>query len=114
MTTNIRTIERDELARRIASSTPPALFEVLPARYWASGHLPSARAMPPDLVAELAAQHLPDKDAEVVLYCSNRSCGNSHAAAARLVALGYTNVRVYAGGKADWAEAGLSLEEVGS
>jgi hypothetical protein len=35
---------------------------------------------------------------------------NSDIAANKLVALGYTNVREYAEGNADWIEAGLPVE----
>jgi rhodanese-related sulfurtransferase len=36
---------------------------------------------------------------------------NSHQAAERLAAQGYSNVYVYAGGKKDWQQAGLKLEK---
>jgi len=61
-------------------------------------------------VERLAAGVLPDKSAEIVVYCASRSCQNSHIAAARLAQLGYENVAVYAGGKQDWSEAGLAVE----
>jgi rhodanese-related sulfurtransferase len=44
------------------------------------------------------------------VYCANLECANSDLAAERLLALGYHDVRVYAGGKADWVAAGLPLE----
>ena len=43
-------------------------------------------------------------------YCSNTACQNSQIALAQLRSMGYTNVRKYAEGKQDWAEAGLPLE----
>jgi 3-mercaptopyruvate sulfurtransferase SseA len=48
--------------------------------------------------------------AEIVVYCANRQCQNSHIAAHHLSVLGYTNVSVYTGGKQDWEEAGLPFE----
>jgi rhodanese-related sulfurtransferase len=45
-----------------------------------------------------------------VLYCSDSSCLASGNVARELEALGYTNVRVYEGGKQDWVEAGLPVE----
>ena len=53
---------------------------------------------------------LPDRDARIVVYCSDGPCPNSRIAAARLTALGYTDVRDYHEGKAEWREAGLPLE----
>lgn len=103
-------IERDELAARLRGGAPLALFEVLAERHWASGHLPGALAMPPDTIAEVAAATRTAKNDEIVVYCANLACRNSHTAAAKLRSLGYGRVRVYAGGKADWQDAGLALE----
>lgn len=66
-------------------------------------------------VDEQAPERLPDKDAAIVTYCASLACPNSAIAANWLVALGYTNVREYAAGIADWIEAGLPVEgEVGA
>ena len=62
------------------------------------------------IVSVRAAALLPDKDAAIVTYCSNISCPNSSQVAAALERLGYTNVRKYAEGIQDWAEAGLPTE----
>jgi rhodanese-related sulfurtransferase len=61
-------------------------------------------------VRALAPGLLPDKAAEIVVYCASATCQNSHIAAKVLAQLGYANVAVYAGGKQDWQEAGLPLE----
>jgi rhodanese-related sulfurtransferase len=53
---------------------------------------------------------LPDRNAEIVVYCASATCQNSHIAARLLEQRGYTDVSVYAGGKQDWSEAGLALE----
>ena len=62
-------ISRDELHARLTRGDRVALFEVLPAMYWRKHHLPGARSLPPDQVATLVPQLVPDKDAEIVLYC---------------------------------------------
>jgi rhodanese-related sulfurtransferase len=46
----------------------------------------------------------------LVTYCSGPTCANSQIAARKLKALGYTNVRVYTGGKQAWREAGFAFE----
>ena len=46
----------------------------------------------------------------VVTYCTGPTCANSHIAARKLEELGYTNVRVYAGGKQAWRDAGFAFE----
>ena len=102
-------ISRDELAPRLADPRL-VLLEALPEKYYRDGHLPGARWFPHDRARELAAVAAPRKDAPVVVYCASATCQNSHVAAKVLVDLGYQDVRVYAGGKADWADAGLPLE----
>jgi rhodanese-related sulfurtransferase len=54
---------------------------------------------------------LPEKDACVIVYCSNTACQNSVVASRRLAELGYTNVHEYVEGKQDWIEAGLPVEQ---
>ena len=66
--------------------------------------------MPHDQVRLLAASVLPDKSAEIVVYCASETCQNSHIAAKQLEQMGYTHVAVYAGGKKDWSEAKLPVE----
>jgi rhodanese-related sulfurtransferase len=46
----------------------------------------------------------------VVTYCSGPSCGRSKVAAAAFTRLGYPDVRVYPGGKADRADTGLPFQ----
>jgi rhodanese-related sulfurtransferase len=106
----ISEITRDELMTKLESKQPVVLLEALPERYYRHGHLPGARLLPHDRVSELAAGLIPDKGAEVVVYCASSTCRNSDQAAAELRSLGYDRVRVYAGGKADWQAAGLPLE----
>ena len=104
------TITREQLSSLIASGNSPLLFEALPAQYYDDWHLPGARNLPHDEVVALAPRLAPDKTAPIVVYCASAACQNSHIAAARLKQLGYADVRVYAGGKKDWSEAGLPAE----
>ena len=106
----VKTIDREELSRKLAGANPPLLAEALPEKYYRDWHLPGARHLPHDEVDRLAAGVLPDKSAEIVVYCASRSCRNSHIAAAKLAQLGYENVAVYAGDKQEWSEAGLAVE----
>lgn len=58
----------------------------------------------------LAPRRLPDKSANLVLYCLNVPCRNSEFVGRRLKELGYSSVRKYPGGMEDWLEAGLRTE----
>ncbi|MGE0769961.1 MAG: rhodanese-like domain-containing protein [Hyphomicrobiaceae bacterium] len=106
-----RTITREALLQRLAATPRPALIEALPERYFRDGHLPGALHMPHGNVSALAPGAIPDRTAEIVVYCASPSCRNSHIAAAALESLGYRSVSIYAGGKEDWQAAGLPLEQ---
>lgn len=107
----VKEITRDELLLRIRDNAELALLEALPGKYFNDWHLPGAKHFPHDQVKQLAPAIVPDKQAEVVVYCANAACQNSHIAAKQLSALGYTRVAVYSGGKKDWSEAGLEVEK---
>jgi len=103
------TISRDELKAAIDRGEV-TVVEALPAMYFEKEHIPGAININHDEIDAKAPELLPDKDAAIVTYCASLSCQNSEAAARRLEALGYTNVREYAEGKADWTAAGLPTE----
>ena len=65
----VENIDRDELRAKLDRGDPVVLLEVLAPRYYRHSHLPGALNLPPGNTAEMAADLLPDKDAEVVLYC---------------------------------------------
>lgn len=102
-------ITREELAAKIDRGQV-TVVEALPALYYQDAHLPGAINLPHDEVAERAGQLLPDKQAEIVVYCSNDVCQNSTIAAKQLIELGYANVFDYEAGKQDWIDAGLPTE----
>ncbi len=104
------TITRDEI-RAGLDAGGLVLVDALPESYYAQQHLPRALNLIADDVDARAATLLPDKNAAIVTYCSNRACPNSGHVAAKLEKLGYTNVRKYPDGIQDWVEAGLPTEQ---
>jgi len=108
--TMIGRITRDELKAKLDRREPVTLLEALPPRYFLDKHLPGAVNLPHDQVAAVASDLLPDREAELIVYCANAACRNSHIAAAELAKLGYAHVAVYHEGKQDWVEAGLPIE----
>lgn len=103
-------ISRDELKNTLESGAPLTLLEALPEKYYRHSHLPGAQLFPHDQARELASKLIAKKDAAIVVYCASATCHNSHQAAQTLTELGYSDVRVYVEGKADWQAAGLALE----
>jgi rhodanese-related sulfurtransferase len=106
---SVKEISRAALSEALLSRSPPVVIEALDRKYYDSGHLPTARMLPP-ADANRITSIVADKDQAIVVYCASATCQNSHQAAADLAKQGYRNVAVYPGGKADWVEAGLRLE----
>jgi rhodanese-related sulfurtransferase len=65
----VKTIARDALKAKIARNDGFLLVETLPESFYRHTHLPGALNLPPNQVEERAAALLPDKDAEIVVYC---------------------------------------------
>jgi rhodanese-related sulfurtransferase len=65
----VANIVRDELRAKMDRGDPFILLEVLAPPYYRHSHLPGALNLPPGKVAEMAPNLLPDKEAEIVLYC---------------------------------------------
>lgn len=106
-------ITRDELRKGIDAGTL-VVVDTMPVAYYEKEHLPGAvniPGFPYEEAAESAARHaptvLPDKSADIVVYCANTPCRNSDFVGTCLVHLGYENVRKYREGIEDWAAAGL-------
>ncbi len=104
----MQTVSRDEL-RALLDAGSLALVEALPVRAYDAEHIPGAVNVPGELTPDLASAVAPDRERTVVVYCSGGSCTRSKVTAAAFERLGYTDVRVYPGGKADWWQAGLPL-----
>jgi len=64
-------ISRDELKAKIDRDDDFRLVETLPATAYHHSHLPGAINLPPESVTSLASQVLPDKNAEIVVYCAS-------------------------------------------
>ena len=67
----VKTISRNELKEKIDRHDGFMLVETLPRISYEHAHLPGAINMPPDQLKQLAANLLPDKDADIVVYCAS-------------------------------------------
>lgn len=105
----IEDVGLDELRERLEGGAVVLVDALSPISYAAS-HLPGAINIPPRTEDERAPSLIPDRSAEIVVYCMSPTCYSSVSVARRLVELGYENVRHFAGGKEGWTAAGLPLE----
>jgi len=67
----VQTISRDELKAKIDRRDYFLLVETLPETAYHHAHLPAAINLPPEQVSQLAATLLPDKHADIVVYCAS-------------------------------------------
>jgi rhodanese-related sulfurtransferase len=68
-----RTITREELKAKIDRGDDFVLAETLAPTAYHHEHLPGAINLPPEKITELAPRLLPDKAAEIVVYCARLS-----------------------------------------
>jgi Rhodanese-related sulfurtransferase len=106
-------VTRDEL-KAMLDAGEAVVVDTMPPAYYAREHLPGAVNIPgfpyeeaARLTDELAPAVLPHRAAPIVVYCANTPCRNSELVGARLVSLGYTDVRKYREGIEDWVAHGL-------
>lgn len=67
----VATISRHELKLKIDNGEQFLLVETLPAATYHHAHLPGAINLPPDQVKQLAPKVLPNKAADIVVYCAS-------------------------------------------
>jgi len=88
------------------------LLDARAAAVYRAGHIPGALSLPlaefsrafPELEARLRPAGL------LVLYCSDRTCGDSSELARRLWDKGLKNLLLYKGGMEDWSGRGHAVE----
>jgi rhodanese-related sulfurtransferase len=106
----LATISRDDLRRKIERGDEFVLIDALAPMSFARSHLPGAINLPPDWVDERGPRRIPDRNAEIVVYCAGSDCDSSLIVGERLLELGYRNVRHFPEGKKGWQDAGFPLE----
>ena len=65
----VENITREELKAKIDRGENFVLVDTMPERYYRHSHLPGAINVPADEVRERAPELLPDKNAEIIVYC---------------------------------------------
>lgn len=104
------TITRDELKRKLGHRRTNSFYSTRDENLHSERCICREQSTYLQKKSARAPETLPDKDAEIVVYCGNAPCKRSDRAAERLLDLGYTQVRDYHEGMDDWMEAGLPME----
>ena len=102
----MKLIDRDELKAKIDRGDDFKLVMVLAEWAFRVKHIPGSINVtsPEEATAQL------NSDDEIVIYCSDEHCIASKIAFDQLDKAGYTNVRRFAGGIAEWEDNGLPME----
>ena len=99
-----------DLAAMRATGAGPVVVDTRSAAGWAQGRIPGALHIPGSELADRALSLLPDREADIVVYCWGPGCNGSTKAAFTLASLGYRRVRELIGGFEYWAREGLAIE----
>jgi molybdopterin/thiamine biosynthesis adenylyltransferase/rhodanese-related sulfurtransferase len=105
---SVRFISLDDLKKRIEGGKPFTLVDVREKDEFRAGFIPGAVHVPRSHLESQSEQKLPDRDAEIILYCAG---GTRSAFAARtLTELGYTNVTSANPGFIRWKDLRYPVE----
>jgi rhodanese-related sulfurtransferase len=102
----MKEISREDLKAKLDRGDDFKLVMTLAEWAYQMSHIPGSI----NITSMDQAQELLDPDEEIVVYCSDTNCLASRAAYHYLTNSGFTNVRRYSGGLAEWQAAGLPLE----
>ncbi len=106
----MHTLDAIALKKKMLSDPKLIVVNVLSQEQFQKLRIPGSINIPLEMLKEKVADALPDKGAEIVVYCSDKNCSVSSQAMAALRSMGYTRVTHFAEGLAGWEHAGFTLE----
>jgi rhodanese-related sulfurtransferase len=106
--TRVRELGFSEVKQRLDAGQNFTLVDVREDNEWERGHLPGAVHLGKGIIERDIEQVIPDKSAEIVLYCGGGF--RSALAADNLRKMGYTNCISMDGGWRAWTAAGFPTE----
>lgn len=102
---NVRETTVADVAARLARGESLQLVDVREDDEWRAGHVRGAMHLGKGVIERDIETKLPDKDAEIILYCGGGF--RSVLAAEQIQKMGYTNVISMDGGMRGWRDAKL-------
>ena len=106
--THIKQLTIAEAKARLDKDSSIKLVDIREDREWALGHIVGAEHIGKGVIERDIESKIPDKDAEVILYCGGGF--RSALSAEALQKMGYRNVYSMDGGWRDWAGAGYPVD----
>jgi rhodanese-related sulfurtransferase len=106
----VREVSVDETRRKL-ETRQVKVVDVREESEWAAGHVRGAQHMGKGVIERDIEARIPDKTAEVILYCGGGF--RSALSADNLQKMGYVNVASMKGGWRAWQEAGGPIEPAG-
>lgn len=103
----VRELTVDQVKAKLDKGERFYLIDVREESEWAKDHVPQAIHLGKGVIERDIEQRIPDKNAELVLYCGGGF--RSALAADNLQKMGYTNVISMDGGIRDWRQKGFPL-----
>jgi len=105
--TRVREVTVDQVKAKLDRGETFHLVDVREESEWAQDHLPRAEHLGKGVIERDIEEKLPDRRAEIVLYCGGGF--RSALAADNLQKMGYTNVFSLDGGIRGWRDKGYPL-----
>jgi len=107
----METIKTNEL-KQMMENDEVIVIDVLEEDEYKKSHIKGAINIPLKKIGFEARKNF-KKDDKIVVYCSDSECTASPTAAKKLEDSGFTDIYHYKGGKKEWKEAGLPMENYG-
>ncbi|HVT37815.1 MAG TPA: rhodanese-like domain-containing protein [Gemmatimonadaceae bacterium] len=104
----VREVTVEETRARLAANPAVKFVDVREDLEWEAGHAARALHLGKGIIERDVEAAIPDKDAEIILYCGGGF--RSAIAGDALQRMGYTNVASMAGGWREWQGAGAPVE----
>ena len=100
------TVSVDYMKSQIAKNADMVIIDSRPKRTkFDKGHMPNALSIPDSRFAKMTGKLPKNKNKQLVFYCGGFHCKLSHKSAAKAIAMGYNNVKVFAAGYPAWKKA---------
>ncbi len=107
----IKLIGTDELSG-IVEGKKALIFDARSGKWDDGERIPGAKSLNEKSSPEEISAAIPDKNAELVVYCSNTQCPASDRLAKHLLKHGYNNIKEYPEGIDGWRKAGKPVEKI--